>query len=142
MADDAAIRRANLVRLLKTPEQAARAMPEPPRRYSYWRDLMHDPKKSFGEKVARSIEEQMGWPRGSLDVPDFEPGERVAPILPSGTPVAAWRESAFVLATQVEDEDTRAQLIRFLLKVDAHTAALAPAPDTKKRESSQLTQDP
>lgn len=136
MADDAAIRRANLVRLLKTPEAAAKAMPEPPRRYSYWRDLMHDPKKSFGEKVARNIEGLMGWPRGSLDIPDYQPGT-VAPVAPANVSIAAWREKAFSMASRVADEPTRQALIEFLGRVDSEVFGLKVEPDTISRESSQ-----
>lgn len=41
--------------------------------YSYWRDLMGDDKKSFGEKAARSIEEALGLPPGWLDTLPQEP---------------------------------------------------------------------
>lgn len=37
------------------------------RTYSYWRDLLESDTKSFGEKAARSIEEDLGLPRGWLD---------------------------------------------------------------------------
>ena len=34
---------------------------------SFWSDLFHG-RKSFGEKLARSLEEQMGLPRNTLDM--------------------------------------------------------------------------
>jgi len=37
------------------------------RRASFWSDLFHG-RKSFGEKLARSLEEQMGLPRNTLDM--------------------------------------------------------------------------
>ena len=64
MSDDALIRRENLKRLGKTPGDLAAAVGG---RYSYWRDLLEDPKKSFGEKIARKIEEKLDLPRLWLD---------------------------------------------------------------------------
>jgi len=37
------------------------------RRVSFWSDLLNG-RKSFGEKLARKIEEQMGLPRNALDL--------------------------------------------------------------------------
>lgn len=65
MSDEAAIRRANFRALAKTPAAAHAVLGG---RYSYWRDLMETPTKSFGEKVARRIEEAYGIPRYALDV--------------------------------------------------------------------------
>jgi len=69
MSEDALIRRANLNNL-KVPagDLAARLGGT----YSYWRDLMKVPTKSFGEKTARRIEEGLGLPRGWLDEPQDE----------------------------------------------------------------------
>lgn len=64
MSDDASIRRANLRSLRLDPTQLKR---KAGRTYSYWRDLLQSDKKSFGEKVARSIEPDLGLPRGWLD---------------------------------------------------------------------------
>lgn len=64
MSDDAAIRRQNLARLRLTPKQLVERAGRSP---SYWRDLLSDPKKSFGEKAARSIEGSLDLPRGWLD---------------------------------------------------------------------------
>jgi len=73
MADDAAIRRSNLNRLMKaramTPADLAERYHG---RYTYWRDLLTDPTKSFGEKAARRIEDEMGLPRLWLDQPDAD----------------------------------------------------------------------
>ena len=72
MADDAMIRKQNLALLGKKPGELSTLLGKS---YSYWRDLMVDPKKSFGEKTARDIEERYPLPRGWLDVPhdDREP---------------------------------------------------------------------
>lgn len=66
MSDDAAIRRENLRGLKKTPAEL-RAIGGGA--YSYWRDLLQDPNKSFGEKAARNIETKLNLPRGWLDTP-------------------------------------------------------------------------
>lgn len=68
MADDAAIRRENF-RKLWGPEfspgyVASRLWGRP----SFWSDQYHG-RKSFGEKLARKIEEHLGLPRLSLDSP-------------------------------------------------------------------------
>ena len=65
MSQLALIRRENLRSLDLTPKEL---VAKAGRTYSYWRDLMEDGKKSFGEKVARSIEESLGLPDGWLDV--------------------------------------------------------------------------
>ena len=66
MSEDASIRRENLNRLKIGPGDLSERVGG---RYTYWRDLLTDPKKSFGEKIARKIEEKLGLPRGSLDIP-------------------------------------------------------------------------
>jgi hypothetical protein len=35
--------------------------------YSYWRDLLENDLKAFGEKAARKIEAKLHWPHGCLD---------------------------------------------------------------------------
>ena len=82
MADDAMIRRENLRRLGKTPRELESLLG---RRYSYWRDLLQDPKKSFGEKVARDIENAYPLPRGWLDIPhdDREPVPQPGQVRPA-----------------------------------------------------------
>lgn len=66
MSDDASIRRTNLKALnLKASDLSARIGSS----QSYWRDLMAIPTKSFGEKVARKIEDALGLPRGCMDDP-------------------------------------------------------------------------
>jgi hypothetical protein len=63
MSDDALIRLSNLKATDLTPTLLAEKVGG---RTSYWSDLLRG-KKSFGEKVARKIEEKLGWPRGCLD---------------------------------------------------------------------------
>lgn len=80
MSEDASIRRENLNRL----KIGARELSERVGgRYTYWRDLLTDPKKSFGEKAARKIEEKLELPRGSLDVPSAsETPQEIDPTWP------------------------------------------------------------
>lgn len=51
-------------------------------RDSYWRSLLSDPSKSFGEKIARKIEEKWPLPHLSLD----SPTKRAAGAAPPPTP--------------------------------------------------------
>ena len=71
VSDDAAIRRANLRALCKKRGWTAKDLPGEMGwgRYTYWRDLIEDPTKSFGEKAARHIEETLQLGRGWLDEP-------------------------------------------------------------------------
>lgn len=69
MADDAMIRRANLIRLGKTPAELTISAGSTP---AYWSNLMRDANKSFGEKAARRIEDALLLPRGWLDEPHDE----------------------------------------------------------------------
>ena len=74
MSDDALIRRENLQRLVKargwTVADLARRLSA---RYTYCRDLLRDSSKSFGEKAARRLEEQLDLPRSWLDRADPVP---------------------------------------------------------------------
>lgn len=65
MNDEASIRRENLRNLGLTAQELSTRVGSG---YSYWRGLMTDPKRTFGEKVARRIEEALGLPRGALDL--------------------------------------------------------------------------
>lgn len=77
MSDDALIRISNLKAMGVTAKQLQEAGIG---RYTYCRDLLAG-QKSFGEKIARKIEEKMGWPRGCLDsdygcdTKSYKPGE-------------------------------------------------------------------
>lgn len=81
MSDDALIRLENLLALNISATDLVKSVGSS---YQYWRDLMAG-KKSFGEKAARRIEEGMGLPRGSLDVPGINPLEKMpeAPSAPT-----------------------------------------------------------
>jgi hypothetical protein len=84
MADDAEIRRQNLRRLYPgDPFPATRAARELGRTPSFWSDLANG-RKSFGEKLARSIEEAAGMPRLALDDPAAPLGKDAHP--PRGLP--------------------------------------------------------
>ncbi|XVJ68202.1 MAG: hypothetical protein HEQ39_09575 [Rhizobacter sp.] len=68
MSDDAMIRRANLKRLMKARGWNYATLAElTGKGYSYWPELLKNEKKSFGEKVARSIEQALELPRLWLD---------------------------------------------------------------------------
>lgn len=73
MSDDAAIRRENLKAIIQKRGWSISDLPEKMDwgRYSYWRDLLETAAKSFGEKVARRIEERLALPRGALDEPGY-----------------------------------------------------------------------
>lgn len=68
MNDDALIRLENLKALNLTAQQLSERVGG---RVSYWSDLMRG-KKSFGEKVARKIEDKLEMPRGYMDAADEE----------------------------------------------------------------------
>lgn len=73
MAEDALVRRENLKRLIKDRGWVLAELEEKlgGGRYSFWRDVLADnSKKSFGEKVARRVEECASLPRGWLDRSD------------------------------------------------------------------------
>jgi len=72
MSEDASIRRENLKRLKLGPQELSDRIGG---RYSYWRDMLYNEKKPFGEKAARKIEERLALPRGCLD----EANNAVAP---------------------------------------------------------------
>lgn len=86
MSEDAQIRRDNLAALHLGPNDL---VAKAGRSYSFWRDLIKS-NKSFGEKLARSIEHDLSLPRGWLDRP---PGTRVvldySPKAAEPTPPAA-----------------------------------------------------
>jgi hypothetical protein len=70
MAEDALIRRENFKRLMKERGWELGVLKDALGwgRYSFWRDLISDDQaKSFGEKLARKIEDKAGLPRGWLD---------------------------------------------------------------------------
>lgn len=71
MNDDALIRLSNLKSLGLTPKLLEQQVGG---RYTYWRDLLAG-QKSFGEKIARKIEEAMNYPRGYLDQVIDKPSE-------------------------------------------------------------------
>lgn len=132
MSDDALIRRENLRRLGKSPRELQQLVGNS---YSYWRDLMQVPDKSFGEKTARRIEEALGLPRNWMDEPAADIPEIVAkpsirPAEPKApAPPLDWRTAAVMLARQCKDADQRELLIEFVREVDqvvAESAQISP----------------
>lgn len=77
MAEDAMIRKQNLKLLGKKPGELSALLGKS---YSYWRDLMENPEKSFGEKVARDIEDRYPLPRLWLDTVHGE-GEPIPRVM-------------------------------------------------------------
>ena len=69
MAEDALIRLANLKRLGFDARQLSERVGNG---YTYWRDMLKGD-KSFGEKIARKIEDKLGLRRGQLDESDEMP---------------------------------------------------------------------
>lgn len=112
MSDEAQIRRANFKALAGTPKQALERLGGS---YSYWRDLMEDPKKAFGEKVARRIEAAYDIPHGSLDRPGMK-----APAETPSTGVAAnsYRALAFAEADALPQGAVRDCIHAFLQRID------------------------
>lgn len=76
MADDAEIRRTNFRALWAEPFSPSHAATALWGSAALWSDLYHG-RKSFGEKLARRIEEKMGLVRLSLDDPS---GAKTAPV--------------------------------------------------------------
>lgn len=97
---DAATRRRNLRSLKLDPKTLQQRAG---RTYSYWRDLLENEKKSFGEKAARSIEEDLGLPRGWLDR-DASPDDKSAPDLSAS--LKHWRLQASARSIEVIDQLT------------------------------------
>lgn len=72
MAEEALIRREALRRVMQDRELTYKDLEaQVGGRYTYWRDLVVDDSKSFGEKIARKIESKLQppLPRGYLDLP-------------------------------------------------------------------------
>lgn len=151
MSDEAAIRRTNLRALCKRREWSIKDLAARLTwaRYTYWRDLLDDEsKKSFGEKVARRIEESLELGRGWLDEPNGGTAHRYprasAPPPPPGTDFTDRHlvsESDWALlqdfktaATPEEVAAIRARAAAVKIRVDELVAErLASATPTKKR---------
>ena len=98
------IRRKNLVELGKTAAELSRDVGGS---YQYWRDLLASEKKSFGEKVARKIEEAYGLTRGHLDQLDVTAS---APTnrLKAGPITGGDRGCGLKMTTSLQERVTRA----------------------------------
>lgn len=98
MSEDAQLRRVNLQRLCDARGYTLRDLETRLwGRYSYWRDLLHSAEKSFGEKVARRIEDRLDLPRGWLDRDEPIPALHRA-AEPSGGYAPTWIFSASLYA--------------------------------------------
>lgn len=102
MSEDAQTRRDNLASLQLGPKALTEKLG---RTYSFWRDLTKSD-KSFGEKLARSIEEGLDLPRGWLDRPrgdrvvlDYRPVAREQHRDDAPTPQAAIPVAIRAIAT-------------------------------------------
>lgn len=81
-------RRANLLRVMEQREISLNDLVRDlGKTYAYWRDLLRDEKKSFGEKIARAIEEGLGLPQASLDQP-LSRGRPAHPLSPDRATMA------------------------------------------------------
>lgn len=90
---------------------------------SQWSDLYYG-RKSFGEKIARNIEEAAGLPRLSLDEPDGESGEVIS------------RETAAALAKLNPTERLRAEnVMRALLGLPQLGIEHGDGPSRKQRRA-------
>ena len=120
MNEDALIRLENLKALNLTAQQLSERVGG---RVSYWSDLMRG-KKSFGEKVARKIEEALEMPRGYMDAADED-----APIFAVPEPEPAAQPDVMqaleILAGALSTLD------------DATRAAMAPLLSMLAREPEQ-----
>ncbi|MBT2300399.1 hypothetical protein J7E70_07965 [Variovorax paradoxus] len=126
MNDDALIRLANLKALNLAPKDLSARVGG---RVSYWADLLRG-KKSFGEKAARNIEEQLGIPRMSLDTADAdEPIPTPQPARPEADQLADALE-VLTKTLLAADEDVR-------LSVEPLLSSLAREPE-KAAKKSQL----
>jgi hypothetical protein len=137
MSEDAEIRRTNLRSLKHDPKAL---MARAGKSYSYWRDLLGDSNKSFGEKAARALEQALDLPRGWLD--EVHPTGKPVPAVPSrpqhvsldlALPADITRRLAAL------DESQRTAVLRSLAAMLDAIAPPAPAPETlpgKPRKSA------
>lgn len=121
MAEDALIRRKNLARLCTTRGWGAKDLvTHAGRRYSYWRDLLVDPSKSFGERIARNIEQELDLPRLWLDSPQELP---VPPELRTGEQPARYVTPHWPFSSELFHRIaglTQAEMHRLELVMRAH----------------------
>ncbi len=96
MNEDAMLRRENLNRLCKARGWGASDLARLfTGRYTYWRDLLTDHTKPFGEKKARALEQEAGLPRLWFDMaqPEVPPPTPQAPaVLTAREPVAPYHD--------------------------------------------------
>lgn len=141
MADEAVIRKRNLARYCREhkPPLAATDLAELlGSRVSLWSDLLAGRKPSFGEKLARRIEEGLGLPRGYLD--QVHDGEAPVTRAPDLTPDERRMLLAFRTVLREDRANTLAALERrsrevaeLREQVREESAIAAPAGTSRKR---------
>jgi hypothetical protein len=117
------IRRENLARQALPVENGrgqliARLIERCGRTYSYWRDLLSDPKKSFGEKIAREIEDKLPLPPGSLDLAPARDGDPPAKPRPGFADTRTVTDSQWALLHAVEIAATPEEKATILARYD------------------------
>ncbi len=113
MSDDALIRLDNLKALKLTPAELSAKVGG---RNSYWNDMLAG-KKSFGEKIARKIEDKLSLQRGSLDLVDGATAVPPPPEKPPASPEA-------MMLAHLFDELPADDLIARATALNAATAAI------------------
>ncbi len=117
MADDSLIRHENLLRLGLTARELSERVGG---RYTYWRDMLAG-KKSFGEKIARKIEEKLGLVRMSLDLDEGAAPEDVKPVAPTtALNTAKWTPQALqaaVLVNMLQSDADRELVLEMINRV-------------------------
>jgi hypothetical protein len=117
MSEDSLIRLTNLKALGLTATELSEKVGG---RYTYWRDMLHG-NKSFGEKIARKIEDKLKLPRGSLDAADSRTERAIQPIL-AAAPVPTHSRYAQLLADYFDEmvpRDSKIQTPAFNRATDA-----------------------
>jgi hypothetical protein len=134
MAEDALIRRENFRRLMAERGWEVRGLADSLGwgRYSFWRDLISDDQaKSFGEKLARKIEDKAGLPRGWLDAPGQKTPAKPALVrsTPETPPGAEFTEEDFAILADVKLAMLPEELV-VVRKRAAHFREMAAAKET------------
>jgi hypothetical protein len=81
------------------------------RQPTYIHDLLHSDRKSFGEKIARMLEDELALPRGHLDQPD---GVAPLPAAYGGPPVDAGYPSLIAHRAAQLDEAVQLGVLNLL----------------------------
>lgn len=146
MSEDAALRRANLAQVCKQRGWTAADLPDVMQwgRYTYWRDLLTDPRKSFGERVARRIEEHLKLGRGYLDDDHGSPTRsKATDTLPGTAPSAARGPfSPALMARLARCEPHELHTLETSLRALLGMPALGAAPEGLAARTSRSSEQP